>query len=70
MLTTMAVVTRFRGYEKGQRYRGPNRDLIVYAMKSSAVKLTSSIGSLLLCLLWVLNEHIEWVLSALKELPR
>ena len=67
-LFTMAVVTRFRGYDEGQKFSGPDGDHTVYPMKPSAVKLTSGIGCGLLCAFWVLNEHIGWVLSALKEL--
>ena len=68
MLTIMAVLTRFLGYDAGQKYSGPGGDLTVYPMKSSAVKVTSGIGCCVLCAFWVLNEHIGWVLSALKEL--
>jgi hypothetical protein len=67
-LFTMAVITRFRGYDEGQEYSGPGGDLTVHPMKSSAVKLTSGIGLGFLCAFWVLNEHIGWVLSALKGL--
>lgn len=68
VLTTMAMLTRFLGYDNGQRYWRGGEDLILYTMKSSAVKLTSAIGCGLLCTFWVLNEHIGWVVSALKGL--
>jgi hypothetical protein len=67
-LFTMAVIIRYRGYEGAQKYSGPSGDLTVYPMKSSAVKWSNRIGCSVLCAFWVLNEHIEWVLSALKEL--
>ena len=70
MLTVMAVLTRYRGYDAEQKYSGPSGELSVYPMKSSAVKLTSAIGCGFLCAFWMLNEHIDWVLSALKELSR
>ena len=69
-LFIMAVITRFSGYDEGQRYSGPGENLTVYPMKSSAVKWTSGVGCLILATVWVLNEHIGWVLSALKELSR
>jgi hypothetical protein len=68
MLTIMAVCTRFLGYEEGQQFSGSGKNLTVYTMKVGAVKWTSGIGCLILCLFWVLNEHISWVLSALKGL--
>ena len=69
-LFTMAVITRYRGYEKEQKYSGPSGDLSVYPMKPAVVKWTTGIGCGVLCAFWVLNEHIGWVLSALKELSR
>jgi hypothetical protein len=68
LLMTMAVLIRFLGYEEGQKYTGPRGEVTLYPMKSGAVKLTSSIGCGVLCAFWMLNEHIGWVLSALKEL--
>jgi hypothetical protein len=68
ILFTMAVITRYRGYENKQEYSGLGGDLTVYPMKPAAVKWTTGIGCGFLCAFWVLNEHIGWVLSALKEL--
>ncbi len=67
-LFTMAVIIRYCGYENGQQYSRPGEKLTVYAMKSSVVKWTTGIGCGVLSAFWVLNEHIGWVLSALKEL--
>jgi hypothetical protein len=67
-LFTMAVIIRYRGYEEGVEYSGPSGDVTVYAMKPTAVKWTTGVGCGVLCSFWVLNEHISWVLGALKEL--
>ena len=73
VLFVMAVITRYRGYEDGQEYsrpgeRGQEEKLTIYPMKASAVKWTTSIACGVLSAFYVLNEHIGWVLSALKEL--
>jgi hypothetical protein len=74
LLFAMAVIIRYRGYEPQRKYRRrsddwkPDEELTVYPLKSSAVRWTASIGCCILCTFWVLNEHIDWVLSALKGL--
>jgi len=67
-LFIMAVIIRYRGYEAKEKYSGANGDLTVWPLKPGAVKWTASVGCGMLCTFWVLNEHIGWVLSALKEL--
>jgi hypothetical protein len=69
MLMVMAVATRFHGYLPAVIYRSDGReDLILYPMKSAAVKVTSSIGCAVLCAFWWLNVNIEWVLKVWKDL--
>lgn len=69
LLFAMAVIIRYRGYDPERKYgEGSDEELTVYPLKPSAVKWTASIGCCILCTFWVLNEHIDWVLSALKGL--
>jgi hypothetical protein len=69
MLMVMAVATRFSGYGPALIYSRPNEeDLIVYRMKPRAVTVTSSVGCAALCAFWWLNENVDWVLKAWKDL--
>jgi hypothetical protein len=71
ILTTMAVLTRWRGYGKSGLYRRVQRGRRtdydpVDRMTSKAAWITSIAGSAVLCVFWWLNVNIGLVVTAWK----
>ena len=68
MLMSMAVVTRFLGYDPVCIYTSHGHpDLPVYRMTSRAIWVTSTVGSVVLRVFWWLNVNIGLVVSAWRR---
>jgi hypothetical protein len=74
MLTGMAVLTKFCGYQPSYTYANLENpglpDLSVARMTSKAVWLTNIAGCVVLCTFWWLNVNIELVISVWRDVFR